>query len=64
MNKRVLVTGSTKGIGQGILNKFHAENWDVCITGRDDQHVTKIQKKLIHKYIFTIIKKTLEYVTN
>jgi len=46
MNKRVLVTGSTKGIGQGILNKFHAENWDVCITGRDDQHVTKIQKKL------------------
>jgi NAD(P)-dependent dehydrogenase (short-subunit alcohol dehydrogenase family) len=43
MNKRVLVTGSTKGIGQGILNKFHAENWDVCITGRDNQQVKKIQ---------------------
>ena len=41
MNKRVLVTGSTKGIGQGILNKFHAENWDVCITGRDNQQVKK-----------------------
>jgi NAD(P)-dependent dehydrogenase (short-subunit alcohol dehydrogenase family) len=46
MKKRVLVTGSTKGIGQGILNKFHAENWDVCITGRDDQKVTKIQNNL------------------
>ena len=46
MNKRVLVAGSTKGIGQGILNKFHAENWDVCITGRDSQQVNKIQNDL------------------
>jgi len=46
MNKRVLVTGSTKGIGQGILNKFHTEKWDVCITGRDPQQVTKIQDNL------------------
>ena len=44
MNKRVLVTGSTKGIGQGILKKFHDENWDVCVSGRDNQLV----EKLIH----------------
>jgi 3-oxoacyl-[acyl-carrier protein] reductase len=46
MNKRVLVTGSTKGIGQGILKKFHEENWDVCVTGRNNQQVTKLQKEL------------------
>jgi NAD(P)-dependent dehydrogenase (short-subunit alcohol dehydrogenase family) len=46
MNKRVLVTGSTKGIGQGILKKFHDENWDICITGRDSHQVLKIQNNL------------------
>ena len=46
MNKRVLVTGSTKGIGQGILKKFHEENWDVCVTGRNNQQVTKLENKL------------------
>jgi len=46
MNKRVLVTGSTKGIGQGILKKFHEENWDVCVTGRNNQQVTKLENEL------------------
>ena len=46
MNKRVLVTGSTKGIGQGILKKFHEGNWDVCVTGRNNQQVTKLENKL------------------
>ena len=46
MNKKVLVTGSTKGIGQGILKKFHEENWDVCVTGRNNQQVTKLENEL------------------
>ena len=46
MNKRVLVTGSTKGIGQGILKKFHEENWDVCVSGRDNQLVEKLKHGL------------------
>ena len=46
MNKRVLVTGSTKGIGQGILKKFHEENWDVCVSGRDNLLVEKLKHGL------------------
>ena len=46
MKKRVLVTGSTKGIGQGILKKFHEENWDVCVTGRNNQQVTRLENEL------------------
>ena len=46
MNKRVLVTGSTKGIGQGVLQKFHEENWDVCVSGRDNQLVEKLTHRL------------------
>jgi NAD(P)-dependent dehydrogenase (short-subunit alcohol dehydrogenase family) len=46
MNKRVLVTGSTKGIGQGILKKFHDENWDVCVSGRDSHLVEKLTYRL------------------
>jgi NAD(P)-dependent dehydrogenase (short-subunit alcohol dehydrogenase family) len=42
MNPKVLITGSTKGIGKGVLEKFHAENWDVCVSGRDDQLVEKL----------------------
>jgi 3-oxoacyl-[acyl-carrier protein] reductase len=46
MNPKVLITGSTKGIGKGILEKFHAENWDVCVSGRDNQLVKKIASTL------------------
>ena len=46
MNKKVLVTGSTKGIGQGLLKKFHDENWDVCVSGRDNQLVEKLTYRL------------------
>jgi 3-oxoacyl-[acyl-carrier protein] reductase len=43
MSKKVIVTGSTRGIGRGIIGKFHSENWDVCITGRDEAEVKNLQ---------------------
>lgn len=46
MNPKVLITGSTKGIGKGILEKFHAENWDVCVSGRDNQIVEELTSRL------------------
>ena len=46
MTQKVLVTGSTKGIGKGILEKFHTENWDVCITGRNQKAMKDIQNNL------------------
>jgi 3-oxoacyl-[acyl-carrier protein] reductase len=46
MNPKVLITGSTKGIGKGILEKFHVENWDVCVSGRDNHLVEKLTSTL------------------
>lgn len=46
MTQKVLVTGSTKGIGKGILEKFHTENWDVCISGRNQKVMKDIQNNL------------------
>jgi len=46
MPNRILVTGSTMGIGKGIIERFHAGNWDVCVTGRDSTRVNEIKYKL------------------
>lgn len=46
MPKKLLVTGSTKGIGKAILERFHEDNWDVCISGRNNEDVVNLQNKL------------------
>lgn len=46
MNKIVLITGATSGIGLGCAKKF-AENGDkVILTGRNEQRLTEIRKEL------------------
>lgn len=46
MNKIVLITGATSGIGLGCARKF-AENGDkVILTGRNEQRLTEIWKEL------------------
>lgn len=46
MPKKLLVTGSTKGIGKAIVERFHEDNWDVCISGRSNVHVENLQNTL------------------
>ena len=46
MNKIILITGATSGIGLGCARKF-AENGDkVILTGRNEQRLTEIRKEL------------------
>ena len=46
MNKIVLITGATSGIGLGCARKF-AENGDkVILTGRNEQRLAEIRKEL------------------
>jgi NADP-dependent 3-hydroxy acid dehydrogenase YdfG len=46
MDKIVLITGATSGIGLGCARKF-AENGDkVILTGRNEQRLTEIRKEL------------------
>jgi 3-oxoacyl-[acyl-carrier protein] reductase len=42
MAKKVLVTGSTKGIGKAVVEKFHDEGWDVAITARGEADISEI----------------------
>lgn len=42
MHKKVLITGSTKGIGREVAIKFHSLGWDVCISGRDSNEVLAV----------------------
>lgn len=46
MPKKILVTGSTKGIGKAIIERFHTASWDVCISGRSSVEVLNLQRKL------------------
>ena len=49
MNKTVLITGATSGIGLGCARKF-AENGDrLILTGRNEQRLTEIRKELTEK---------------
>ena len=49
MNKIVLITGATSGIGLGCARKF-AENGDkLILTGRNEQRLEEIRKELTEK---------------
>jgi 3-oxoacyl-[acyl-carrier protein] reductase len=48
--ERVLITGSTKGIGYACAEAFAAEGCPVTITGRDEQRVEAARRSLAEKY--------------
>lgn len=50
MNKRVLITGSTKNTGLQIAIKFAKEGYDVCVSGRDEAQAEKAAEMLRHQY--------------
>lgn len=43
VNKRILITGGTKGIGRAIAERFAAEGFDVAVCARTDQDLLKMQ---------------------
>ena len=49
MAKKVLVTGSTKGIGRAVAEKFHNQGWDVGITAREQTKISEIINLLNQK---------------
>jgi len=46
MNKVVLITGATAGIGEACAHKFSASGWDVIITGRRKERLDELEKTL------------------
>jgi 3-hydroxy acid dehydrogenase / malonic semialdehyde reductase len=50
MNKIVLITGATSGIGEACATKFAANNFDIIITGRRQERLEKLKTNLQNKY--------------
>jgi len=50
MNKIVLITGATAGIGKASAEKFAAAGYDLIITGRRKQRLESLQKELENTY--------------
>lgn len=53
-NKKVLVTGSSRGIGLKIAQSYLSENSWVCINGRNQNHLAKIIKETKSKKLFSL----------
>ena len=46
MNKIILITGATSGIGKACAEKFAAEKYNLIITGRRKDRLEKLKLKL------------------
>ncbi len=54
MNKTVLITGATSGIGKACAEIFAKNNYNIIITGRREGHLASVKKELEYKYNATI----------
>ena len=43
--RNVLITGGTGGIGSSILDQFHRNNYNVCVTGTNKNKLREIEEK-------------------
>ncbi|MFN7601206.1 MAG: SDR family NAD(P)-dependent oxidoreductase, partial [Bacteroidota bacterium] len=50
MNKLIVVTGGTKGIGRAILNRFAQAGFDVTTCARKQQELTDLKQQLESAY--------------
>ncbi|MEO6490438.1 MAG: SDR family NAD(P)-dependent oxidoreductase [Ferruginibacter sp.] len=55
MNKIVLITGATSGIGKACAEKFASANYDLVITGRRANRLEDLKNKLQEKFAIKII---------
>ena len=44
MTNKILVTGSSRGIGMEIAKFYYIKKWDICITSRNTIHLNKLVK--------------------
>lgn len=55
MNKIVLITGATAGIGKACAIKFASAQYDIIITGRRNERLTELKTSLESKYGISVL---------
>lgn len=50
-NKRVLITGATKGIGREMAKKFADSGYNIIINYRDEKEAIKLEEELLEKNV-------------
>ena len=54
MKKKVLITGSSDGIGACIAEKFAKQNYEVFLTGRNEEKLMQVAKKCDTENFFAV----------
>lgn len=55
MNKIVLITGATSGIGKACAVKFASAGYDIIITGRRNERLIELKTKLEKEYKVSVL---------
>lgn len=50
-NKSVLITGSSKGLGEGLASVFAANGYDIILHGRDKKDLARVKEKILKKRV-------------
>lgn len=49
MNKKIVITGATKGIGRAIAEKFASEGWDLALCARNESDLIAFQSQIANR---------------
>jgi len=60
MNKLVVVTGATKGIGRAVAERFASSNFDVAACARNEQNLQLLKDELEGKYGVNVYVKSAD----
>jgi NAD(P)-dependent dehydrogenase (short-subunit alcohol dehydrogenase family) len=62
MNKNILITGGSSGIGEGLARHFYNQGWNVLITGRNTTKLAALKAEMpgLHTIIYDSLKQEEE----